>query len=349
VSSRTADVVRRDLAALADADVPVDGFHEAALSLVARVVPHDAACWGAVDPETMVLTSGTTIGFTPSADEEERFVTIEYGGMDASSFSELVARGEPVLGSQGVAPIRRRGLRFNEVTRSLGFGHELRTAFLAGGRCWAVGDLYRSPHSPDFDADEIAFVESIAPIVARGTRRLVLARSAATAPPPQGPAVIVLRPDGSVRSMTPAAREWTGGLAEGAPARFALTLRSVAATVAAGMPAATARMRAGGVWVVLDGSPLHGGDGAEPDIVVAIHPAASAQVTELLLEAHGLSPRERDVCAEVLAGRSTEEIARRLFIAPSTVQDHLKAIFAKVAVRSRRELVATLRAEDDPG
>lgn len=44
----------------------------------------------------------------------------------------------------------------------------------------------------------------------------------------------------------------------------------------------------------------------------------------------------------VLHGLSTAELAQRLCLSEYTVQDHLKGIFEKVGVRSRRDLVAQI-------
>jgi DNA-binding CsgD family transcriptional regulator len=99
-----------------------------------------------------------------------------------------------------------------------------------------------------------------------------------------------------------------------------------------------ARTRSG-QWVTIHASALAAG---ADRVVVFIEPSRPLEVASLIMQAYGLSKREGELVRLVLHGLDTEQIADVLAISPYTVQDHLKSIFDKVGVRSRKELVARL-------
>ena len=105
--------------------------------------------------------------------------------------------------------------------------------------------------------------------------------------------------------------------------------------------AATARVRAAsGRWVLVRGSVLR--NGTHVRTAVTLEPARAPELAELIADAYGLTARERRVTELVAQGLSTAAIAARLHLSTYTVQDHLKAIFEKLDVSSRGELVARL-------
>jgi DNA-binding NarL/FixJ family response regulator len=55
---------------------------------------------------------------------------------------------------------------------------------------------------------------------------------------------------------------------------------------------------------------------------------------------YGLSPREREVLNEMLAGQGNRAIAERLCISEDTVKSHVKAIFRKLGARDRGHAIA---------
>ena len=75
---------------------------------------------------------------------------------------------------------------------------------------------------------------------------------------------------------------------------------------------------------------------------VVLEAARPADVASLYLDALGLTPAQSRVASLVLQGRSTQQIVNELRISSHTVQEHLRAVFDKVGVASRRELVAHL-------
>ena len=75
-------------------------------------------------------------------------------------------------------------------------------------------------------------------------------------------------------------------------------------------------------------------------IAVTLRAATATETFALLCRAYALSQRKRQVVAALIAGLDTRAITQRLFIFRYTVQDHLKSVFRKTGVRSRRELLA---------
>jgi DNA-binding NarL/FixJ family response regulator len=90
---------------------------------------------------------------------------------------------------------------------------------------------------------------------------------------------------------------------------------------------------------------------AEEDVACALGPAlVSAHAGQLSLPsrlrreiAHPvLSVREKQMLGMVVMGFSNAEIARKLYVAESTVKSHLSSAFAKLGVRSRNEATALI-------
>ena len=75
-----------------------------------------------------------------------------------------------------------------------------------------------------------------------------------------------------------------------------------------------------------------------------IHPVATTQLEETLREEENLphvknvlTPRERDVLAELTKGKSNREIASSLFVTEKTVKTHISNIFTKLDVQDRTQ------------
>ncbi|HLM20700.1 MAG TPA: helix-turn-helix transcriptional regulator [Propionibacteriaceae bacterium] len=60
------------------------------------------------------------------------------------------------------------------------------------------------------------------------------------------------------------------------------------------------------------------------------------------MAAYGLTEREQQLTRLVLQGFSTIDIAGHLVISVHTVQGHLRSVFAKTGVRTRRDLVTKI-------
>lgn len=94
-----------------------------------------------------------------------------------------------------------------------------------------------------------------------------------------------------------------------------------------------------GVWLTLRAARL-GQAGVGDDIAVTIERTSPAERLELFSRACGLTTRESELLAYLATGADTRQTAENMFLSEHTVQDHLKAIFAKTSAPNRRVLLA---------
>ena len=186
---------------------------------------------------------------------------------------------------------------------------------------------------------------SVAPSLGSALRRTMYAEGPSADADTYGPGVIVL--DHALRqvSSTAAARSWLDSFPD-APLLAAFdmlpaVIYPAAATARTGSSAAGTHAIVQAVdrrWVMIEAAKLEGHDGGQ--IAVTLRAASATETFKLLCRAHALSERERQVVAALVAGLDTRAITQRLYISRYTVQDHLKSVFRKTGVRSRRELLA---------
>jgi DNA-binding CsgD family transcriptional regulator len=341
------DDQRLALVRLLHRELDLAGYFEAADRALQRCVPFDASCWLSLDPGGVMPTSHFSRAY--SFAHLMQVAANEFLEDDVNKFADLVRAPRPVgILSQSTNGEQWRSPRYVRFLAPLGFadGDELRAVFKDGGAVWGAVAIHRRHGTfTDIDAKAIADVGGL---LAQGIRRAILRSALSAIGDDQQPGLIVLRRDDSVESMTAAASRWLGELIDstatlGTTPLTIVSVAQVARRAAAGHSDETATVRLPrrtGGWMRLDASLLDGGE--QGQVAVIISAAHEPEVARLIAQFYGLSEREQDVTRLVLHGHSTVEMAESLHLSPYTVQDHLKAIFAKVGVRSRRELVAQL-------
>ena len=204
-----------------------------------------------------------------------------------------------------------------------------------------------SPAGRCSDTEELAFLAAAAPRIGEGARAGPADRRGPRAGGPAGAgARSCCRPSSSwsprPRGRTRGSTTYPAAAGRRPPPAAVRGRRGARAASSAGRdrPGEVALSRVlsrSGTWVVLHGATLAGTD--EPRVAVILEPAHPARIVPLLMAAYGLTDREQEVTRLVLQGESTAGIAGRLVVSPHTVQEHLKHIFDKTGVRSRRDLV----------
>lgn len=350
----TAQRVRQDVEVVARAGLDIDSFLEETIESIRRAVPFAGACLATVDPSTRLLTGARKYGDLLGRNEHDHeFGLLEYGEVEPTTFRSMAESGVDAAGvhawTSGNAEASPRLSRF--MKPHFGYTDELRTLCRDGDRLWGGIALFRDPGSGHFEQAEIDFMASLAEILAIGLRSGMLAALAASSAPmaSSGPAVLIVGGDNSLRQTSVGAEarlaDLLAGDNSGAPAAVIASLVGAARRFARGESDVPPRSRvrgASGMWLVLHASPLTALGEHDGDVVITIEEARPPEIVPLVVAAFDLTPRERDVTQLVLQGVDTKAIAETMHVSTYTVQDHLKAVFDKADVRSRRELISRI-------
>jgi DNA-binding CsgD family transcriptional regulator len=344
----------RAFAAVADACQTArdgDELLERVDAVLRKHVPYDGSSWFGTDPATLLSTSPARIQGIDSG-HCDTFWRREFLVEDTNLYRDLQRSDQPAAALRLATDDRPvRSARYREFLAPQGYDDELRAVFALGSNTWGITGLYREKGRPAFTADDCAVVTAIAPAVAAALRTHV----AGTTPwqlTPTAPGLLMFDGDGSIAATNAEASSWLSEIDYGVlpldmgipPSVVSLVARARA--VYEGHEPGPARLRLrsrGGQWLVAHASCM--GERSDGMVTVVIEPAKSGDIAPIIVEAYGLSPRERDVVRAIARGMSNPEIATELYLSPHTVRDYVKSVFEKVGVSSRGELVARLFAD----
>jgi DNA-binding CsgD family transcriptional regulator len=320
-------------------------FWRECTEVLEAAIPHyDKPCWYTLDPVSLLITSHYHDGLP---EYPLKMLRHEYYGDDVNQIADVV-RSESGISTLHDATGGDPSLSPSwQMNMTMGGDQEMIAALRTGGAVWGAVGLYRAPGEPMFDDGDKVFVKAIAPDLATGARTGLLVGEARDPQWRDSPGLVVLSEDGEVESTTPGVERWLSDLPDGdlhagrlPTAVHAVAARALRTAQSRDDPGEVALARVlarSGTWVVLHGTSLVASGSRRAAVIV--EPAHPARITPLLMSAYGLTDREQDVTRLVLRGDSTAQIADRLVVSPHTVQQHLKNIFDKTGVRSRRELV----------
>jgi DNA-binding CsgD family transcriptional regulator len=323
------------------ADATIHGLIEGATDVLGIT----GSCWHHTDPASGMPIENSALGDPPGSLEWS--LEYEFRRPDLNRFEDLRTRRPPVAAiSTETRGDLAASARFREMIHPAGAADELRIALVDRFGIWAALVIFTERR---MTAEDLQFVSGLVPAATASLRSGAAMRMRAPVVGPidpddhDGPSVLILGPDDQLVAADATARRRLSSIPE--PRCVAIpgliSFVSAQARWGAGGRSETARMRFDdGRWFLVDASLL--GEAGDGHVAVVMRPAPATVVLDGTLRALGLSDRERQVAALVLAGRSAKAIAADLSISPWTAQDHLKAIYEKTGVGGRAGLVTLL-------
>ncbi|WP_157195458.1 helix-turn-helix transcriptional regulator [Nocardia tenerifensis] len=342
MQGRSLDVLAAGVAAACRISSGALALQCAVAATLRRAVPFDAWCALTIDPASVLPTGGFHRDGLPR-EYLPQLLDIEVRGGDALALPTLARgprRAVTLWEATGGRP--ETSLRYREVLAPSGMTREMRVLFGDNATIWGALVLFRAADAPDFSTAETRLVEGSTGAVADAIRREMTLTEIAVGDDAEGPGLILLDPDLDRISTSAAAAHWLAQIDDDVDPRRELPYRVLnlahQARSRPGRARGRVRTRAGR-WLTLYAERL---SGAGEQLSIIIEAGRPVEIAAPVADCYRLTVRERDVVKLLARGYSRAEIARSLILSPHTVDDHIKRVFAKLRVRSRAELTATL-------
>lgn len=335
------DRIERRARELACSDAGLDDVYRGFDELARQLVPYEVAAWSTLDPASGLMTSCTVTGMPKDPEREALIFAHEFREDEPNNILSMLAdRQTTAILSHSTGGDLRLAGRHRAVGEQFGLTDELRGLMWAGGVAWTMVAMYRTDGT--FTAGDATRLEELSRWVADAVR-IALLRGAAHQPEglDDPPGVLRIDVDGRVTALTDPAYRWLdvgGHTLVTAAAATAAALRSRPEWEGARTLVSIDRS----TMLTLTAASLVADDG---HVAVIVDRARKPHLGSMMIEAYGLTPRQREVLGLLLLGRSMTQIARELGISEHTVNDHRKAVYLAFDVASRAELAALLQHE----
>ena len=227
-----------------------------------------------------------------------------------------------------------------------GYRHEIQFMCISGGLPRALFTFNRRAERGTFEPRHLRLLEAVAPHVASAMHRACV-RAALLERPATETGVLLLGANGDLDVANATGKRVLEGQPGHPPAlSLRVLLGLLRASLRDGRPPAVTSLsftdpstqqtfRATGERFI--------GDDGRPRMIVLLEPARPID-SHVGLMRLGLTDRESAVVCAILRDENVEACAKRLACAPATVTRHLKNVFGKLDVGSRRELALRLMA-----
>ncbi len=359
-----ADMAR--LRALASMGLTPQAFIPALLELLHELIPSDRNLFDWTDTRGRLLY----YYFEGDVDPEinRHYFEVFHNRKEAEvmpSFHEALSSGLVVHSAARLErPEFFRSALYNEIWRPQRLHTRLEAVIRgAGGALMGSLVLYRGPGERSFCRAEELLLERLVPYVSLGLQAGAMAEACRDySQRPDRRAMLCLGPQGKLLHLSPQALKLLllahGGVTpqgaaciprrENFPALSALWEQHQRAMglAARGIPLSLSVENAWGrfVFEACELRPLNPGDAALLQITLQ-HQEPCVLAMRRALDSLNLSPSQKQVCLQLQAGHTQQEIARLLAVAPSTIADHVRKIYARLDVHSAHELAALIQRQ----